>query len=396
MKRGVPANGSLVADGYSRGLVVEDEAVLRHFLAATLRDFGFKTIREAAEGKQALEILFTSPVDIIISDWHMPAMDGLHLLRRIRRDAIWDLIPFVLMSADRNPEAAREALDEGADAFLFKPIKGDRFEECVRKVIAKRKISLEARIALSRARAMVDAGLPDQARTEVERARTGAPESAFVWVEAGKVEERLGWDDSAEQCFRKALAIEPGFVRAHDHLADLLSRQGRLDEAFRALEAALALRPDSAERHYGLARLCMTAGDEAGARRALACAVAKQGSEAARHGAAAEFFLEHGRADLAVREYAFALEAAPDNLHYYNRMGIALRRQERFAEAVANYRNAIKLAPADPILYYNLARALLGQGDKGYAAAALRKALIIEPQFEEAEVLLQNLTAKEP
>lgn len=395
MKRGALANGTSVGDGYSRVLVVEDEAVVRHFLAGTLRSFGFKTVREATEGKQALDILFTSPVDIIISDWHMPVIDGLRLLRRVRDDALWDLIPFVLLSADRDPEAAQRAADEGADAFLFKPIQGDRLEECLRRVIARRKVLLEAMIALSRARAMADAGIPDEAQAELERARKSAPASSFVWVETGKMEEKLGRDDSAEQSFRKALTIVRGFVRAHDHLADLLARQGRLDEACRAVEAALALRPESTERNYGLAKLRMTAGDEAGAQRALARAVAKHGNDAARHGAAAEFFLEHGQADMAVQEYAFALEAAPDNLHFYNRMGIALRRQERFAEAVENYRKAIKLASADPTLYYNLAQALQEQGNRGQAVAALRNALIIEPRFEAAEVLLQSLTGKE-
>ena len=378
--------------GYSRVLVVEDEAVVRHFMAASLRTFGFKAVREATDGKQALAILSASAVDLIVCDWHMPVMDGMKLLRSVRSDPLWNLIPFILLSADTDTEAAMQAVEEGADAFLFKPLHFENFEKCIQDVIDRRSALMEVWVSLARAAALADAGVPGEARAELEKAQGFPPAKAFVWVEAGRVEETLGDAAAAERSYRKALEIDRGFLRAYDQLFHLFTRQNRLDDARQALQAALNVRPQNSERHRAMATLCMTSGDETAARESLQRAVASHRSQAARHSAAAEFFMEHGRADLASQEFASALEADPGNLHYFNRMGIALRREQRYAEAVANYLRAIKLAPTDPVLYYNLARAYLGQGQRPQAEAALRRALLAEPNFQEAERLLKDLS----
>ena len=72
---------------------------------------------------------------------------------------------------------------------------------------------------------------------------------------------------------------------------------------------------------------------------------------AARSAEAAEFFMELGRADLAEVEYAFALETDPNNFHYYNRLGLAFRRQKKNNEAIENYQKALSVAPDDSVLY---------------------------------------------
>lgn len=60
--------------------------------------------------------------------------------------------------------------------------------------------------------------------------------------------------------------------------------------------------------------------------------------------------MESGRADLAEEEFSFALQADPDNPHYFNRLGLAFRRQKKFKEAIENYRKAIALSPDDAVV----------------------------------------------
>ncbi|HJP14402.1 MAG TPA: tetratricopeptide repeat protein [Nitrospinota bacterium] len=104
--------------------------------------------------------------------------------------------------------------------------------------------------------------------------------------------------------------------------------------------------------------------------------------------------METGRADLAEVEYAFALEADPENVHYFNRLGLAFRRQKKFREAIENYRKANAIAPDDAVVFYNMAIALAKSGDFNQAIGSLRRALVLQPQFPQAEHALKNLQVK--
>ena len=107
--------------------------------------------------------------------------------------------------------------------------------------------------------------------------------------------------------------------------------------------------------------------------------------------AAAEFFLSVGRADMAEEELAFALEGDPSNVHYYNRMGMAFRRQKKFAEALLNYKKALQVDPNNTVIYFNMALALVGMRNFPAAAQALQRALVIDLNFKDAENLLRKI-----
>ena len=127
------------------------------------------------------------------------------------------------------------------------------------------------------------------------------------------------------------------------------------------------------------------------AREAIEAAVSLNPDEGDRGAAVAEFFLENGRADIAETEFAAALEANPDNIHYYNRLGIAFRQQKKYNEAIQNYRQALSVAPNDAVLYYNTALALFGNGDAYQATSTLRLAIVLNPDFQEAKDALKKL-----
>ena len=109
---------------------------------------------------------------------------------------------------------------------------------------------------------------------------------------------------------------------------------------------------------------------------------------------AAEFYLAAGHADMAEREYALALEGDPENVHYYNQLGMAFRRQKKFPEAVKNYQMALKVVPEDVVIHYNLALALAAMGNMSGAATYLNKALMIDSGFIDAENLLKKIETK--
>jgi two-component system, chemotaxis family, chemotaxis protein CheY len=103
-------------------LIIDDSAAMRSVVKKTLRAAGFKMDQclEAPDGAKALELLRENPVDLVLSDWHMPNMDGMELLKRLNQE---NLVPpcFILVTTEGRKERLREALALGARGYVVKP-----------------------------------------------------------------------------------------------------------------------------------------------------------------------------------------------------------------------------------------------------------------------------------
>ncbi len=98
-------------------LVIEDDAASRSAIVKSLRELRH-TVFEAADGVAGLEIASTEPLDAVVLDLTLPRMDGIHLLRELRRTT---RVPVIIVSARRTEDDRVEALDLGADDYLTKP-----------------------------------------------------------------------------------------------------------------------------------------------------------------------------------------------------------------------------------------------------------------------------------
>ncbi|MCB1508979.1 MAG: response regulator [Hyphomicrobiaceae bacterium] len=104
-----------------RFLVVDDQKTMRDILRGQLRALGANFIREARSGREALTVLERQPMDVIISDWLMNDIDGLQLLKILRRHPRTRMTPFIMATGVREPEQVKVALDTGASGYLVKP-----------------------------------------------------------------------------------------------------------------------------------------------------------------------------------------------------------------------------------------------------------------------------------
>ncbi|MEE9275754.1 MAG: tetratricopeptide repeat protein [bacterium] len=376
-------------------LAVDDEKIMRRAVSAMAKAIGANAVFEASDGKSALKILLTSPIDFIVSDRNLPEMDGLDLLRSVRAKNVFCIVPFLMVSNDPNEAAVAEANEYGADGYLTKPFTYELIEERFKHIRQFRGAQLDAEILLARAGAFVDIGAFDDAAGELSSLRNLRPENPRLWIGAGDIYQEMDDHESAKSCYSTAIDLSAKSALAHDRLGLALMKEGRTEEAIESIRIATEISPRNSDRLQFLGKTLLAWGDTEGARRAFYNAVSTNADEAARNAAVAELFLISGRADLAEEEYAFALEADPGNSHFYNRNGIALRRQGKSAEAVENYRKVLKITPEDPIIYYNLAVALIDLKDHGQAVVALRKALTLDPHFQEAETVLRRLTEKD-
>jgi CheY-like chemotaxis protein len=102
-------------------LAVDDDPAYLSVLKLSMRTCGFSKIYAAADGTAALDLLECTRFSLIISDLNMFPMDGLELLRAVKKNPLTSRIPFILMSANLSEEAWREAIGLGATEFLVKP-----------------------------------------------------------------------------------------------------------------------------------------------------------------------------------------------------------------------------------------------------------------------------------
>ena len=101
-------------------LVVDDSAITRRILIHSLRAIGFTKILEAVDGKQALEAC-EPDVDIVVTDWNMPGMPGVELVRSLRANPAFASIPVLLITARAGKEDVIEAAAAGVNGYIIKP-----------------------------------------------------------------------------------------------------------------------------------------------------------------------------------------------------------------------------------------------------------------------------------
>ncbi|MGC8719167.1 MAG: response regulator [Thermodesulforhabdaceae bacterium] len=118
-------------------LVVDDFATMRRIIRNILRDLEFKKILEAEDGTAAVDILKTQKVDLIISDWNMPKMTGLELLKWVRSNEDTKDIPFLMVTAEAQKENVIEAVKAKVSNYIVKPFTAQTLAEKIEKIVPK-------------------------------------------------------------------------------------------------------------------------------------------------------------------------------------------------------------------------------------------------------------------
>lgn len=115
-------------------LIVDDFATMRRIMKNILKQIGFSNIIEADDGTTAFEELKKTTVDLIISDWNMPKMTGLDLLKNVRQtDGLKD-IPFLMVTAEAQKQNVIDAVQAGVTNYVVKPFTAEAISEKLEKI----------------------------------------------------------------------------------------------------------------------------------------------------------------------------------------------------------------------------------------------------------------------
>jgi two-component system chemotaxis response regulator CheY len=118
-------------------LIVDDQNSMRKMTRMTLEEIGIRHIHEADSGRQAMETASLQPLDLIISDFNMPEMDGLGLLRAVRGHPVVRKIPFILLTGRGDRELVVKAAEAGVNNYLVKPFTPATLRQKIEQVIGK-------------------------------------------------------------------------------------------------------------------------------------------------------------------------------------------------------------------------------------------------------------------
>ena len=117
-----------------RILVVDDMSTMRRIIKTILNQLGYTNIEEAENGKQALAKLKKEKFDFVITDWNMPEMDGLSLVKAIRNDEELKGLPVLMVTAEAKKENVMEALKAGVNNYIVKPFTPEVLKEKMEKI----------------------------------------------------------------------------------------------------------------------------------------------------------------------------------------------------------------------------------------------------------------------
>ncbi|MBU6994743.1 MAG: chemotaxis response regulator CheY [Ferrovum myxofaciens] len=120
-------------------LVVDDFSTMRRIVRNLLKELGFTNVIEAEDGVDALNKLRAGDIEFVVSDWNMPNMTGIELLRAIRKDPSLKHLPVLMVTAEAKKENIIEAAQAGASGYIVKPFTAATMDEKLKKIFQNMK-----------------------------------------------------------------------------------------------------------------------------------------------------------------------------------------------------------------------------------------------------------------
>ena len=128
---------SHMANLNTKFLVVDDFSTMRRIIRNLLKELGYTNVDEAEDGVMALSKLRSEQFDFVVTDWNMPNMDGLTMLKHIRADATLSKLPVLMVTAEAKKENIIAAAQAGANGYVVKPFTAATLDEKLSKIFEK-------------------------------------------------------------------------------------------------------------------------------------------------------------------------------------------------------------------------------------------------------------------
>ncbi len=120
-------------------LIVDDFSTMRRIIKNILKEIGYINVDEADDGSTALEKLKDGGIDFVVTDWNMPKVSGLELLKTIRKDAKLKALPVMMVTAEKSEQNVKDAVAAGVSNYIVKPFTAAALKERIDLILKKMK-----------------------------------------------------------------------------------------------------------------------------------------------------------------------------------------------------------------------------------------------------------------
>lgn len=375
-------------------MVVEDILSARETVVNLLRALGFSTFQEAENGEAALELMNGSSPGLIISDWNMPKMNGLGLLRAVRSRPESPYVPFIFLTSKSEVEDVALASDGGASAYLVKPVTIKALSEALNTVLNG---GFEQDFELLKAEIQNHCQNREQAKALdlLRRFELLYPGQAQrIALEHVRVLMQFSEFARAEEILCEILSANPLFAKGWETMAKIQSWQGKWDQALGAVDKAVTISPNNTEYHIlrGSINLHKENLHEARKNFMTALNIDRKNDQIKQD--IWNAYVDLDMVDEVQRDFGSYIFSSLtcDTL---NNMAVAYRRKGELARAIEIYRAALAREPDNPKILFNAAVAYVSRKQFGKARSLLVHALGNDPGFEKAKALLTQIGAQE-
>lgn len=375
-------------------MVVEDILSARETVVNLLKALGFSQFLEAENGEAALAQMNGNSLGLIISDWNMPKMNGLSLLRAVRSRQQSSYVPFIFLTSKSEVEDVALASDGGASAYLVKPVTIKALSEALNTVLDG---GFEQDFELLKAEIQTLCQAREQAKAVelLRRFRLLYPGQAQrIALEHVRVLMEFSDYPRAEEILCDILAANPLLARGWETMAKIQSWQGKWEQALGAVDKAVSISPNNTEYHIlrGSINLHRENLHEARKNFMTALNIDRKNDQIKQD--IWNAYVDLDMVDEVQRDFGSYIFSSLtcDTL---NNMAVAYRRKGELARAIEIYRAALAKEPDNPKILFNAAVAYVNKKQYGKAKSLLVHALGNDPDFEKAKALLTQIAAQE-
>ena len=373
-------------------MIVDDMPNMRRTVRSMLTRMGIrKAVIEADDGDRAWEKLQYAPIDFIICDWNMPRMKGIELLRKMRKDPKYESVPFLMLTAEVEEGTIAQAAETEIDAYLIKPFVMKTLMDKIDEAMRRRFEPTEAEILFRKSTDALKTGQLKVAYETLQKVLELSPNSAKVHRALGEVFLEGRNVTKAKESFEKAISLSRQYTKALDGLATVYGMEGDLGRQEELLHQAVEISPMAPDRQLQYGKALLAVGKEEEAINALETSLKQDPESPELARAVGEVFLAADLDQYATKAFKKAINLMPNEIHTYNRLGIALRKQKKYLEAIQEYQKALQKEPENEVILYNISIAYYNQGLKQEAKTTLEKLLKINPNHGQAMDALKSL-----
>lgn len=369
-------------------LIVDDMPQIRDMIRVMLKKNGFDSLTFAESGKQALRIMARQAFNLVVTDWNMPNMTGIELLKQIKSDPKFFAIPVMMISDERASDKVLYAVEEGTDGFMVKPFSENDLIKNIKLALAK-----------DGAKNAIEEKTFEMRRLKLEKKYREALELGFEILKEGNNQrvalmtcECLYQVEAYDQAISMMTDTdeENRSSRHTNLLGKLHLGLGQYDQGIMALEQAVKMNPLNNDRKIDLAGAYFATGRGDEAEKVIQGIVNSKPTDLVLV-AIAQIYLDQGQMDRAGDYLKQTVDPIKESVHVFNNYAVALRRANRMEDATDIYLKCLKIDPDSDVLHYNVA-VLYAKGDKiKEAREAAGEALRLNPENKHARDLLQKL-----